>query len=128
MRKLHAVLLGAAAAAVAGCASPSARDGADGDDGAGGLDLSSTEWVNGALEKSDIGTEPVGAHAAGANPALRAEDPWVGTVGWRNRLAHASEFGVGVLVPNTSTAREQTASQTELSRQAGVGVWLKFGF
>jgi hypothetical protein len=110
----------------AGCASSSGKDRGSGY--APGLVLSSPGWLNGTFAQPEQSTSAPSAPQYVGNAALRPRDPWIGTIGLRQRLSDAYEVGLGLAVPNPFTDTTQSPVAAERARDLGVGVWLKFDF
>ena len=88
--------------------------------------VGSNGWISGALLPSGPATDGVGCHSAWRNHALRAEDPWVGTIGVRQELPGDCELGLGLALPSSYFGvSESLADQPD---DLGVGLWLKIDF
>jgi hypothetical protein len=87
-----------------------------------------TGWIRGSRESWDPAGEDVGAKTPPANPAMRPEDPWVGSVGVRPISGPGYEAGAGVLIPADYVTANQPANSPEAVRATGVGLWLILDF
>jgi hypothetical protein len=90
--------------------------------------VGSNGWISGALLPGDQHGDTVGCHSAWRNHALRAEDPWVGTIGLRQELTSDCELGVGIALPSSYFGVQQSASLTARPDDLGIGLWLKIDF
>src|SRR5512147_1644655 len=90
--------------------------------------VGSNGWISGALRPADPEADQVGCHSASRNLALRADDPWFGTIGLRQALPGDCELGVGIALPTSYFGTQRAASVSERPGNLGVGVWLKFEF
>jgi len=116
------------AASVASCASPVGKADLERCEERGFV-VGSSAFFSCALETPETRSEETGGRAAAANPALRPDDPWLGTIGLRSLLAGEYEYGLGVCVPNPySTRIGQQSFLADRGRSLGVGAWLQFDF
>lgn len=121
-----AVMLALAAALLAGCAS---GGGPRSQPGSGtGIVISSPGWLNGALAAPEPGSAAPSVPQYAANPVLRSNETWLGTIGLRQQLSESYEVGFGLAVPNLFPGDSMATVAAERSRDLGVGVWLKFDF
>jgi hypothetical protein len=91
--------------------------------------VASNAWISGALRPSDRDADPVGCHSAWRNLALRAEDPWLGTIGLRQVLPNACELGVGIALPSSYFGVQRSdALAARPADDLGIGLWLKIDF
>lgn len=92
------------------------------------LVVGSNGWLSGALRPSDPAADPTGCHSAWRNLALRANDPWLGTIGLRQELPGDCELGLGIALPSSYFGLERTDSLAAKPDDLGIGVWLKIDF
>src|SRR5262245_61948142 len=90
--------------------------------------VGSNGWISGALLPSDPSADAVGCHSAWRNLALRADDPWVGTIGLRQELTGDCELGVGIALPSSYFGVQRADALSEKQHDLGIGVWLKLDF
>lgn len=90
--------------------------------------VGSNGWISGALSPSDPTTAPVGCHSASRNLALRAEDPWLGTIGLRQELTGDCELGLGIALPSSYFGPQRSDSLAARPNDLGIGLWLKIDF
>jgi hypothetical protein len=92
------------------------------------LVIGSNGWISGALRPSESEADTVGCHSAWRNVALRAEDPWLGTIGLRETFPGDCELGVGIALPSSYFGAVRTDSLAERPADLGIGLWLKIDF
>ena len=92
------------------------------------LVVASNGWISGALRPSDPANDPTGCHSAWRNHALRADDPWLGTIGLRQALPGACELGVGIALPSSYFVAQRADALSAQPGNLGIGVWLKLDF
>ena len=92
------------------------------------LIVGSNAWISGALRPSDAEADTVGCHSAWRNVALRAPDPWLGTIGLRQSFPGDCELGVGIALPSSFFGASRTIPLSDRPGDLGVGVWLKLDF
>src|SRR5262245_14833648 len=124
--KSRAMLL-ALCMGVTACAS-AARDGGVPRPPEPELVVGSNGWISGALLPSNPESDHVGCHSAWRNLALRAEDPWVGTIGVRQVLADDCELGLGIALPSSYFGVQRSDSLSTKPDDLGIGLWLKIDF
>ena len=60
------------------------------------------------------------------NPAIRPNDPWLGTVGVRPVTGAGYEFGTALCLPRWDAPARDTGFDP--TRRLGIGVWFQFDF